>query len=182
MDIIVKDVLVSRQEWIERTHLTDELAGAVMNADVLIVPSNYVDRPLAFPVTTMDFFALLKQHMGDKVEICVNEDDYEEIELNSHTLRLPNLKVAGGAMLTIALNLISTYIYNKIDDSSQTPVTVNVEVTVPEYQKPTEMDFVIEVEDSIAGKSKAFHYKGSAADFKDASEEIIRMWDEEKGK
>lgn len=182
MSIIINDVTISRKEWIERMQLSEGIAESAIDADVLVVPSNYVDRPLAFPVLTSDIFTILKNQLDGSVEICVNDEDFEEIELNSHTFRLPTIKVKA-AVLTIALNLVSTYIYNKLDNASQhdVNVNVNVEVTVPEYQKPTDIDFTIEVEDST-GKSKAFHYKGSAADFKDASKEIIRMWDEEKGK
>ena len=182
MSITIKDVSISRKEWIDRMQLSERFAKSAIDADVLLVPSNYVDRPLAFPVLTSDIFTILKSKLECSVEICVNDEDFEEIELNSHTFRLPTIKVKA-AMLTIALNLVSTYIYNKLDNASQPDVNVNVnvEVTVPEYQKPTEMDFTIEVEDTT-GKSKAFHYKGSAADFNEASEAIKQMWDEEKSK
>lgn len=182
MSLTIKDVTISREEWIEKMQLSEDIAASALDADVLVVPSNYVDRPLAFPVLTSDIFTILKSQLEGSVEICVNDEDFEEIEINSHTFRLPTIKVKA-AVLTIALNLVSTYIYNKLDNASEPDVNVNVnvEVTVPEYQKPTEMDFTIEVEDST-GKSKAFHYKGSAADFNEASEAIKQMWDEEKSK
>ena len=182
MSITVKDVTTSRREWIERMHLSDDIAASAKNAEVLVVPSNYVDRPLAFPVSTMDFYTLIKKQLGANIEICVNDEDFEEIELNSHTLRLPTIKVKE-YVLPFVIGYMVNFVYDRTAAPSQPDVNadVNVEVTVPEYQKPTEMDFTIEVEDTT-GKSKAFHYKGSAADFKDASEEIIRMWDEEKGK
>lgn len=180
MSITIKDVTITRKEWIERMQLSEDVAASAIDADVLVVPSNYVDRPLAFPVLTSDIFTVLRNQLEGCVEICVNDEDFEEIELNSHTFRLPTIKV-NAAVITIVLNLVSNYIYDKLDKVSEPDVNTKTEVTVPEYQKPTDMDFTIEVEDST-GKSKAFHYKGSAADFKDASKEIIRMWDEEKGK
>lgn len=182
MNITKKEVAISRSEWIEMMHLSDEIAVSVIKAEVLVVPSNYVDRPRAFPVSTMDFYTLIKNQLGDRVEICVNDEDYEEIELNSHTLRLPTLKIKE-YILPFVIGYMVNFVYDRTAAPPQPDVNVdvNVEVTVPEYQKPTEMDFTIEVEDS-EGNSKAFHYRGSAAEFKDASEEIIRMWDEEKRK
>lgn len=182
MVITIKDVAFSRQEWIERMQLSDDIAASAIKADVLVVPSNYVNRPLAFPVSTMDFYSLIKNQMGDSVEICVNEVDCEEIELNSHTLRLPTLKVKD-YILPFVIGFMVNFVYDRTAAPPQPDLKadVNVEVIIPEYQKPTEMDFTIEVEDSV-GNSKAFHYNGSAADFKAASDEIIRMWDEEKRK
>lgn len=182
MNITIKDIAISRHEWIERMQLSDDIAASAIKAEVLVVPSNYVDRPLAFPVSTMDFYTLIKNQMGDSVEICVKDEDYEEIELNSHTLRLPTIKVKEH-ILPFVIGFMVNFVYDRTAAPAQPQanVEVNVEVTVPEFQKPTEMDFTIEVEDSV-GNSKAFHYNGSAADFKAASDEIIRMWDEEKRK
>lgn len=60
MSITIKDVSISRKEWIDRMQLSEGFAKSAIDADVLLVPSNYVDRPLAFPVLTSDIFTILK--------------------------------------------------------------------------------------------------------------------------
>ena len=89
----INDATRSRDEWMEMVGLPENLRPNVMAADVLIVPSMIQDQPKAFMVGTMDLYAILKKNLGDKMEICIADEDYEEIELNSRTLRLGRFMV-----------------------------------------------------------------------------------------
>jgi hypothetical protein len=143
-----------------------------MAADVLIVPSMIQDQPKAFMVGTMDLYALLKSHLGDKMEICIADEDYEEIELNSRTLRLGRFMVKSVA-LSLFLNVVGNYIYDRLTE----PNPVAKEVDVLEYQQPATVSFTITVEDTL-GKKKEFQYEGPAADYKKVAAEIQKMWNE----
>ena len=169
----IKDSTRSREEWMEIAGLPEDLRPNVMAADVLIVPSMIQDQPKAFMVGTMDLYALLKSHLGDKMEICIADEDYEEIELNSRTLRLGSFLVASVA-LPLFLNLVGNYIYDWLTE----PDPVVKEVDVPEYQQPATVSFTITVEDTL-GKKKEFQYEGPAADYKIVAVEIQKMWNEE---
>lgn len=157
----------------EIAELPEELKANVMAADVLIVPSMIQDQPKAFMVGTMDLYALLKSHLGDKMEICIADEDYEEIELNSRTLRLGRFWVKSVA-LSLFLNVLGNYIFARLTE----PDTVVKEVDVPEYQQPATVSFTITVEDT-SGKKKEFQYEGPAADYKKVAAEIQKMWNEE---
>ncbi len=169
----IKDSTRSREEWMEIAGLPEDLRQNVMAADVLIVPSMIQGQPKAFMVGTMDLYALLKSHLGDKMEICIADEDYEEIELNSRTLRLGSFLVVSVA-LPLFLNLVGNYIYDWLTE----PDPVVKEVDVPEYQQPATVSFTITVEDTL-GKKKEFQYEGPAADYKIVAAEIQKMWNEE---
>ena len=169
----IKDSTRNREEWMEMTRLPEELKANVMAADVLIVPSMMPAQPKAFMTGTMDMYAVLRAQMGDKVEICIADEDYEEIELNSKTLRLGSFVVAS-VVLPLFLDLVGNYIYDRLTE----PDSVVKEVDVPEFQQPATVSFTIEVEDSV-GKKKEFQYEGPAADYKEVAAEIERLWNEE---
>lgn len=168
----INDATRSREEWMEITGLPENLRPNVMAADVLIVPSMIQDQPKAFMVGTMDLYAILKKGLDDKMEICIADEDYEEIELNSRTLRLGRFMIKSVA-LSLFLNVVGNYIYDWLTE----PNPVAKEVDVPECQQPATVSFTITVEDTL-GKKKEFQYEGPAADYKKVAAEIQKMWNE----
>ena len=172
-NLTVKNISRSREEWMAIANLPNELKNSVLTADVLIVPSMMSDQPKAFMVGTMDTLAVLKKQFGDKAEICISDDDYVEIELDSRNLRLGKFIV-----VNIALNLFLNVLGNVISDRIKEPDPVIIEVEAPEFQQPATVSFSITVEDSI-GNRKEFQYEGPAADYKDISKEIERLWNED---
>lgn len=172
-NLIVKDTTRSREEWMEIAGLPEDLKASVMAADVLIVPSMMADSPKAFMVGTMDLYAIIKSQLGDKMEICIADDDYEEIELNSRILRLGRFLVKQ-VTLPLFLSVLGAYIYDRIKE----PEPIDVKVELPAYQQSATVSFTIAVEDSL-GKKKEFQYEGPAADYKAVAAEIEKLWNEE---
>ena len=78
----------TREEWIQMVELPESIKSSALSADILIVPSMMPKQPMAFMSGTMELFAYLQTQVGDRVEICIKEDDYVEIELNSRKIRL----------------------------------------------------------------------------------------------
>lgn len=169
----INDAIRSREEWMGIARLPEKLRQNVLAADVLIVPSMLKDQPKAFMVGTMDLYAILKKNLGDRIEICIADEDYEEIELNSRTLRLGSFMVVSVA-LPLFLNLVGNYIYDRLTE----PDPIAKEVDVPEFQQPATVSFTITVEDTL-GKKKEFQYEGPAADYKIVAAEIQKLWNEE---
>lgn len=169
----INDDTRSREEWMEIAGLPEKLKETVMDADVLIVPSLLQNQPKAFMVGTMDLYAILKVQMGEKMEICIADDDYEEIELNSRILRMGRFCVKQVA-LPLFLSVLGAYIYDRLKE----PEPVEFTIELPEYQQPATVSFTIAVEDTL-GKKKEFQYEGPAADYKQVAAEIERLWNEE---
>lgn len=162
----------TREEWIKMVELPESMKGSVLSADILIVPSMMSKQPLAFMSGTMDMFAYLQSQLGNRVEICIDEEKYVEIKLNSRKIRLGKFDIKGIA-LTLFLNILGGFIVNKCDR----PVESETVIEVQEFQKPVEVEFSIIVEDSI-GRRKEFKYDGPAADYKEVSDEILKLWNE----
>lgn len=117
-------------------------------------------------------FAYLQSQVGDRVEICIGEDDYVEIELNSRKIRLGKF-ILKDIALPLFLSILGGYIANQCNR----PAVPEPVIEVQEFQKPVEVEFSITVEDST-GRRKEFQYDGSAADYKDVSDEILKLWNE----
>lgn len=162
----------SREEWIQMAKLPEGLRNAVMSADILIVPSMMSKQPMAFMSGTMELFAYLQSQVGDRVEICIGEDEYVEIELNSRKIRLGKF-ILKDIALPLFLSILGGYIANQCNR----PAVPEPVIEVQEFQKPVEVEFSITVEDST-GRRKEFQYDGSAADYKDVSDEILKLWNE----
>ena len=64
----------TREEWIKMVELPESMMSSVLSADILIVPSMMSKQPMAFMSGTMDMFAYLQSQVGDRVEICIDEE------------------------------------------------------------------------------------------------------------
>ena len=102
-----------------------------------------------------------------------DEDDYVEIELNSRKIRLGKF-ILKDIALPLFLSILGGYIANQCNRPA-VPETV---IEVQEFQKPIEVEFSITVEDST-GRRKEFQFEGPAADYKEVSDEILKLWNEE---
>ena len=120
----------------------------------------------------MELFAYLQSQVGDRVEICIGEDEYVEIELNSRKIRLGKF-ILKDIALPLFLSILGGYIANRCNR----PEVSEPLIEVQEFQKPVEVEFSITVEDST-GRRKEFRYDGPAADYKEVSDEILKLWNE----
>ncbi len=168
----IVNAICTREEWIKMVELPESMKSSVLSADILIVPSMMSKQPLAFMSGTTDLFAFLQSQVGDRVEICIDEEKYVEIELNSRKIRLGKILLKDIA-LPLFLSILGGYIANQCNRPA-VPETV---IEVQEFQKPVEVEFSITVEDST-GRRKEFKYDGPAADYKEVSDEILKLWNE----
>ena len=101
----------------------------------------------------------------------VDDDKYEEIEFNSHVMRLGKIIVKDLA-LPLFISVLGAYIYENTRNDFDTDEVV-------EFVAPTEVEFEMEVIDSLQQrKSMTFKFKGEAKEFTVAAEEIKKIWDE----
>lgn len=89
-------------------------------AGVLIVPTNVGgDRKIfAFPATTRDVYDYLRSSLKSQtsVEAAVRDEDYREYEFHSDQIIVPILWVSENLLLPLVVNLIATYVYNKLSN------------------------------------------------------------------
>jgi len=171
-NLIVNNITRSREEWVDMLDLPEKLETSVIAANVLIVPSMIPAQPKAFVGGTLHLFAFLQSQLGEDVEICIRNEEYEELKLNSRIVRLGRF-IVNSITLPLFLGILGTYIYDRI----RVPQTVEGGDNLPEYQQPADISFTIAVEDST-GKKKEFQYEGPASDYKAIAGEIERLWNE----
>ena len=119
--------------WRSRPYLRAETVGRLANANVLIVP--YEDVPSASgPVFSnlapdlLDFIKVANPG-GLIAEICIAEEDFQDLLLHGRLISLGKLAVAFG-VAPLLINLLSNYVQKKLDGGQQ--ATVRCEITVVE--------------------------------------------------
>lgn len=184
------------ETWISKDFVSEETKSSLKQASILIVPTIGFRRENepTFPIGTEDFLNYIQDNLPSEysIDICIDEEKYHELALYSNYRRLGNFVVTNVA-LSIFLNLLSSYVYEKAftEDESKPPIqivtvdnsikqTINVstpEVKLPKkYLEPPKVKFSITVVDS-SGTSKDFHYEGPAKDVKNVTEQIKKLWD-----
>lgn len=108
---------------------------SIKEADILLIPSkNFREfNGYLFPEETMSFFNYLKdncQKENTNVDICISDDDYNELELHADLVKLATTCVTVVA-LPIFINIASSYLYDKFknshEDNQRVQITINVE-------------------------------------------------------
>lgn len=157
--LTVDETLESRQFWLEQ-EIAKDLGQELALADVLIVPLKDF-RPGAkyvFHQDTPAFLNYLKGALPEElvVEICVADDDYQEIALHSNFLRLSTL-VVSYAVAPLVIGLLTNYVYDELK------------------AKPTDtVELSIVVEDDQC-KAFKFNFKGEAKDLNVLADKVGQM-------
>lgn len=182
--------------WSEKEFISDDLRVAIEKASILILPTIgfRVENEISFPIDTTSIYQYFANNLpkNTNIEVCVSDDLFQELSLNSHAKRI-GIFLVNVVILNIFLSLLSSYIYdNYIKKEEEKPKIQTVE-KVPEkkiekkkspkkYMEPPKVEFDIIVTDSITGKSKTFRYKGSAKEAINITKEIKELWkDENRG-
>lgn len=120
--------------WLSHQYINKELETNLKLANLLLVPQEgfrTFEGPI-FPVGTSEFFRFLQvKHPPDiKVDICVQDEEYRELALNSDWLILPEIWVIS-FVAPIAVNLISEYLKKRLSLGNETRI-VKVRLIVEE--------------------------------------------------
>lgn len=172
----ITDGSLNSKDLFDQVSLNNDLQLKVASADVVLLPNRFKDEPFSFYVGTTSFFNYLKDALGDRVEICINDTDYCELELCSRQIRLGKIAIKKAA-LNVVLPLIIGYAANQIPPIKKVvdPAPVNVE-----YMEPTTISFTIIVTDadSTSKSTKEILYEGPADELDTVIPAIKQIWDE----
>lgn len=159
-----------QQRYFADMKLSEEIMSSLLQADVIILPLGRNDAPFAFTSGA----AYLYQYLHNKnvrVEIACDDDNYEEIELNSKVLRLGKILLKS-TVLPLTIGIIGNYIYDAIKDEEKKEPIV-------EFVLPTELNVEIIIVDSLGTReSLSIEYNGEAKDFPEVAKEIEKLWNE----
>ena len=134
-------------------------------ANLLLIPyRNY--RPnieYCFGEYSEEFFRYVTENAveGIRPDIAIADDKYQSMEMHSLLLDI-GILIATSVALPIAVNLLSSYIYDKIKSMHEKNENVNVRVEI--------------ISQDSSGMSKSIKYDGLASDFvavKDAVNKVL---------
>lgn len=182
--------------WSNKEFIGDDIRELIANADILLVPTtNFRDAGPNFPPGTEELLSYLKTNIGDafKIDICINNEHFSTLSLNSDYKRLGKFLVKKAA-LPVFIAVFSGFILYKItkveDAKPQITIVNNITVnnnnaipkppepikkTPHKYLEPSKVTFTITVVDTN-GKSIDFHYEGPAKEVGKVTDELKKTF------
>ena len=132
---------------------------SIKEADILLLPrKNFKNfNGYFFPEETMSFFNYLKENAPKKntnVEICISDEEYNELELHADLITLATVFVTAYALPVLA-NLTSSYLENKFKNSYEDNQNVKIKINVEKN-----------------GESKSIDYEGPVKEFESSMKSI----------
>jgi len=161
MELTITDTTENMAYWLGKSYLNDETRSLLNDVDVMIVPEEEFrdyEIPL-FPSNMMSIYDLLKQHLN--VEAVINDEDYQEVALNSKVHRYGKYVVTA-VVVPVFVSVMSNYITDKLKHESPKD-EINLEIVVQ----------------NKSGKAKSIKYQGSAEDFKKVADQVKALAEED---
>jgi len=149
---------VSFTELIDKIPVSAHIASAAEKADVVILPATGHCGYSEYYLTeyTIDLYDYLKEK-DVNVEVLLDDDNYHELELHADLLTISTMIVAY-AVWPLVLNLISSYLYDKIRRERRTELNIDIKIMV---------------KDSV-GEERSIHYKGPADKYNETMQSTMK--------
>ena len=122
----------SREYWIKETSIVDpELKKAILSSGILLIPTpNFRENVgMAFPQGTVELYKYIEEKVSSisTVELCINDEDYQEIALYSRQLRLGTFIVTL-LIAPVLVNVLSSYISEKLKGNNEDKISVSIQI------------------------------------------------------
>lgn len=136
----IKETDISFEKIYGQPWFPVSLADEIKKANCLIIPetgSKYGNEVL-FPETTSEFFDYLKGNQRNDmvVDIAIDDDNYNKLELHSAVIELATIIITS-VVVPVALNLISSFLYDLVKKYHRKPETTNANVNIIVETKKT---------------------------------------------
>ena len=132
----------------------NEVAEEVKKANFLIIPSDYTSNGMdvVFPETTTEFFEYIRQQSNEEIrcDIAISDDNYRKIEKHSALIEVATVIVSSG-ILPIAINLISSFLYDLVSRYRRIPEKTAAKVTIFAEETRIKKTVKIEYEGPVSG-------------------------------
>jgi hypothetical protein len=162
--IIINDINLSMSDIYSKSYFPKEHEENIKKANLLTLPFEGIkglERPV-FPEETMTFFNFIKENEGNSLisDICISDDQYQELELHADLITIPLLILLDKLILPVATGLITNYLSEK-QKARKKELKVKVTLTLID-----------------GDKSKSLSYEGDADKFEEtvkaASENLLK--------
>lgn len=141
--IIVKDVNITFSDVYDKPYFPKQHEEEIKKANFIILPFEGIknlDKPV-FPEETMSFFQFVKEYEDTDLigDICISDNEYQELELHSDLITLP-LLLLDKAILPIVIGMITHYLTQK-QDARKRSIKVKVDMTVVDGDKSKSLSY-----------------------------------------
>ena len=154
----VTDVDINFESIYEKDYIPQKYIEEIKQANVLIIPNEgFRDKKgLFFPECTSEFYQFLKSKSEIKTEICIDDDEFEKLELHADIVYVATL-VVQYTVLPIVTSMSASYLYDKVKSMNKEKDETNTNVHI-----------IVEKN----GKSKKVDYEGSIDNFEKAMKTV----------
>ena len=148
----------NRDFWIKEVSLIPSLVEGVKNSDILFLPiKEYRDVNYIFFTTADDFFKYVKKQNEASVDICINDDDYKLVSLNSREFRLGTIlvkEIALPFLVGVAINYFTDNLKTSEDDKVSISIIVEKENGNYQLDYNGDIDNFIKLKDQLKLKKE----------------------------
>ncbi len=153
--IEIKERNYQFDNYFEKDVISEDTRRKVTNTDILAIPGLYKDGEYYFAQETIEFIKFCRKQNTENSFDVLADGDIKVRSLHSFDIWLPIIYIASSIFMPVTLNLVSSYIWEKIKGREHEEPHVNVTILVKD-----------------GDKQKEFHYDGDAESFIEGFEKI----------
>lgn len=154
-NIVVKNVSLDYSNYYAQKKISKEKQTDFKSIDFLAIPTKYKNNEFYFAQETIDFIKYCRNQSQEYSFDVLADGDIEIRSLHSFDIWMPIIYVASSVLLPFAINMVSSYIYDKMKGREKEDANVDV-------------SFLVKKGDI----EKYIHYSGDAKTFKENFEKI----------
>ena len=135
--------------------ISKDSQSKLATTDFIIVPTEYKDDEFYFAQESISFIKFCRQNDPNHSYDLLADQDIQVRSLHSFDIWMPIIWVASSVLLPFAINMVSSYVYDKLKGREKEDAKVDVTFIVKRDHE-----------------EKTIHYSGDAKTFKESFEKI----------
>jgi hypothetical protein len=135
--------------------ISNDAQCKLTTTDFVVVPTEYKDNEFFFAQESISFIKFCRQNDPDHSYDLLADHDIQVRSLHSFDIWMPVIWVASSILLPFAINMVSSYVYDKLKGREKEDAKVDVTFIVKRDHE-----------------EKTIHYSGDARTFKESFEKI----------
>lgn len=153
--IQVLDSNTTFENYFSENSISSDTQCKLLSTDFLIVPAKHGGNEFYFAQEAVSFVKFCRQNDQDHTYDLLADGDIQIRSLHSFDIWMPVVWVASSVLLPFAINMVSSYIYDKLRGRENEEAKVDV-------------TFIVKLDQ----EEKTIHYSGDAKTFKESFEKI----------
>lgn len=162
-EMIIKDINVDFSNYYISKNISEKTKSKLVGVNIVAVPIAYKGNEYYFAQETIDFIKYCRTASSEYSFDILADEDIEIRSLHSFDIWMPVIWVASSVLLPFAINMVSNYIWKKLEGRENEPAQVDITFLTTNGEN-----------------EKYIHYSGDVKTFKETFEKIDlnRMWED----